>query len=180
MARKLTQWSAALDGPRVTTEPRRVGAAFRIVLLPLVVLLAASGTALADTTPADSTPGGHQVIERTVHAADGVIALEVGPESGPENGPVETIEATREHPFWARTSASALASSSAVRPGSGPRDGWVPAGELRPGDETFTSTGGWIRIHGNTLGGSWYGGNQAAIDRFTTWWGLPVYVVRGP
>lgn len=157
-----------------------MGAAFRIVLLPLVVLLAASGTALADTTPADSTPGGHQVIERTVHAADGVIALEVGPESGPENGPVETIEATRERPFWARTSASALASSSAVRPGSGPRDGWVPAGELRPGDETFTSTGGWIRIHGNTLGGSWYGGNQAAIDRFTTWWGLPVYVVRGP
>jgi RHS repeat-associated protein len=90
--------------------------------------------------------GFHEVIERTVHAADGVIALELGPESGP----VETIEATREHPFWARTSASALASSSAMRPGSGPRDGWVPAGELHPGDEIFTSTGGWIRIHGNT------------------------------
>jgi RHS repeat-associated protein len=195
--------------------------------------------------------GYHEVTERMVHAADGVFALVVGP----DDGPYETIEATAEHPFWARP-------------------GWTPAGELRPGDEIFTSTGGWIRVHGNTWiarsqlvynldvagadtffvgesgawvhnacsaaqlaanraagsafrdnvgsffagqgfdvryeqsfygglrrhdivlhdphtgarlaaietkwGSSWYGGRQAAIDRFTTWMGLPVYVVRGP
>jgi hypothetical protein len=71
--------------------------------------------------------GYHEVLERTVHPVDGVVALVVGP----EDGPYETIEATAEHPFWAR-------------------EGWTPAGELRPGDELFTSTGGWIRVHGNT------------------------------
>ncbi|MBX7195152.1 MAG: HINT domain-containing protein [Sandaracinaceae bacterium] len=116
----------------------------RLAFLVLSALLAMSDAVVAEA-PSALGPGTEVIFERTVHAADGVVALEVGPESGP----IETIEATREHPFWARSSVSAMAASS-VRPGVAPRDGWVPAGELRPGDEIFTSTGGWIRVHGNT------------------------------
>jgi len=29
-------------------------------------------------------------------------------------------------------------------------EGWKPAGELRPGDEIFTSSGGWMRVTGST------------------------------
>ncbi|MBX7195151.1 MAG: hypothetical protein K1X94_24060 [Sandaracinaceae bacterium] len=121
-------------------------ATLRWACVALAALFATPGGALGASIPTEAVRPARVVIERTVHAADGVVALELGPESGP----IETIEATREHPFWARSSASALTASSTSRPGSGPRDGWVPAGELRPGDEIFTSTGGWIRVHGNT------------------------------
>jgi hypothetical protein len=47
-------------------------------------------------------------------------------------GSTEAIETTAEHPFFAR-----------VR-------GWTPAAELLPGDEVFTSRGGWARVGAGT------------------------------
>ncbi|MBX7195834.1 MAG: HINT domain-containing protein [Sandaracinaceae bacterium] len=135
-----------MTADELAAEARLVIARLTWVCGALVALLATPGGAFAAAMPTEVARPAHVVLERTVHAADGVMALELGPESGP----TETIEATREHPLWARSSASALTASSTSRPGSGPRDGWVPAGELRPGDEIFTSTGGWIRVHGNT------------------------------
>jgi RHS repeat-associated protein len=49
-----------------------------------------------------------------------------------EDGGTETIGATAEHPFWVKAR------------------GWVGAGDLLPGDEVFTSQGGWIKVSGST------------------------------
>ena len=45
---------------------------------------------------------------------------------------MEVLEVTGEHPFWV----------------SG--RGWVAAQELQPGDEVYTSRGGWLRVSGGT------------------------------
>ncbi len=45
-----------------------------------------------------------------------------------DDGNEESIKATAEHPFWVK----AL--------------GWVGAKDLLPGDEVFTSTGGWLKV----------------------------------
>lgn len=45
-------------------------------------------------------------------------------------GSTETFGVTDEHPFWVRDR------------------GWVAAGDLEPGDEVFTSRGGWVRVSG--------------------------------
>ncbi len=59
-----------------------------------------------------------------------------------ENGNTETIGATAEHPFWVKAR------------------GWVGAGELLPGDEVFTSTGGWLKVTGST----WLSGRQTVYN----------------
>ncbi|MEZ4465656.1 MAG: polymorphic toxin-type HINT domain-containing protein, partial [bacterium] len=47
-------------------------------------------------------------------------------------GKQTTIGVTPEHPFWVVG------------------QGWVEAGDLLPGDELFTSKGGWLRVSGST------------------------------
>ncbi len=49
-----------------------------------------------------------------------------------EHGTVETLGVTAEHPFWVKAR------------------GWVHAQNLLPGDEVFTSTGGWLKVSSGT------------------------------
>jgi RHS repeat-associated protein len=49
-----------------------------------------------------------------------------------EKGSADTYEATAEHPFYVK------------------EKGWVGASDLKPGDEVFSSTGGWLRVTGST------------------------------
>jgi len=77
-----------------------------------------------------------QVLETFVHP-DAVLefALEDGSST-------EILTVTGGHPFWER------------------ERGWTPAGELLPGDEVFTSRGGWARIGG----GTWIAGEQLVYN----------------
>ncbi|WP_124330506.1 polymorphic toxin-type HINT domain-containing protein [Desulfonema ishimotonii] len=59
-----------------------------------------------------------------------------------ENGTKEKIGATVEHPFWVKDR------------------GWIGARELLPGDEVFTSKGGWLKVTGST----WLSGKQAVYN----------------
>jgi RHS repeat-associated protein len=59
-----------------------------------------------------------------------------------EEGGIETIGATAEHPFWVKAR------------------GWIGTGELLPGDEVFTSTGGWLKVTGST----WLSGRQTVYN----------------
>ncbi len=49
-----------------------------------------------------------------------------------QDGSTETLRVTSEHPFWVKDR------------------GWVEAAELLPGDEVFTSAGGWVRVSNGT------------------------------
>ncbi|MEH0019208.1 MAG: right-handed parallel beta-helix repeat-containing protein [Desulfobacter sp.] len=49
-----------------------------------------------------------------------------------ETGNQETIGTTEEHPFWIKAK------------------GWTPARKILPGDEIFTSKGGWLKVTGST------------------------------
>ena len=59
-----------------------------------------------------------------------------------EEGGIETLGTTAEHPFWVKAR------------------GWIGAGELLPGDEVFTSTGGWLKVTGST----WLSGRQTVYN----------------
>lgn len=86
--------------------------------------------------PDSGEEGWHEVTQTFVHEEP---ALELILE---EHGASETITVTGEHPFWERTR------------------GWVGAGDLLPGDEVFTSRGGWARIGG----GTWIDGDQLVYN----------------
>jgi len=73
-----------------------------------------------------------QVLETFVHP-DAVLELAIE-----DGSSTEVLTVTGGHPFWER------------------ERGWTPAGELLPGDEVFTSRGGWARIGG----GTWIAGEQ--------------------
>jgi len=77
-----------------------------------------------------------QVLETFVHP-DAVLELAI--EDGTST---EVLTVTGGHPFWER------------------ERGWTPAGELLPGDEVFTSRGGWARIGG----GTWIAGEQLVYN----------------
>jgi RHS repeat-associated protein len=49
-----------------------------------------------------------------------------------DNGADEKLVVTAEHPFWVKAS------------------GWVAASKLLPGNEVFTSSGGWVKVGGAT------------------------------
>jgi len=66
--------------------------------------------------------GLRHVVETFIRASQ-LVELEVETENG-----IELIETTPEHPFWVEDF------------------GWVAAGQLLPGDELFTSRGGWARV----------------------------------
>lgn len=57
-----------------------------------------------------------------------VLSLSLADDEGDE----DTLQVTGEHPFWVRGR------------------GWVPAGELAPGDEIYTAHGGWLRVGSST------------------------------
>ena len=77
-----------------------------------------------------------RVLETFVHP-DAVLELAI--EDGTST---EVLTVTGGHPFWER------------------ERGWTPAGELLPGDEVFTSRGGWARIGG----GTWIAGEQLVYN----------------
>jgi len=78
---------------------------------------------------------------RCSHAGD--LGVHAGPRSAIEDGTsTEVLTVTGGHPFWERAR------------------GWTPAGELLPGDEVFTSRGGWARIGG----GTWIAGEQLVYN----------------
>ena len=68
-----------------------------------------------------------------------------------EDGVIEEIGTTAEHPFWVKT------------------QGWIFAGKLLPGDEIFTSNGGWLRVNK----GTWLSERQTVynfeVDEFHTY-----------
>ena len=68
-----------------------------------------------------------------------------------EDGEIEEIGTTEEHPIWVKA------------------QGWVFAGKLLPGDEIFTSNGGWLRV--NT--GTWLSDRQTVyifeVNEFHTY-----------
>ena len=59
-----------------------------------------------------------------------------------ENDKEESIGTTQEHPFWVKAR------------------GWIPASELLPGDEIFTSGGGWLKV----ASGTWLSGSQTVYN----------------
>ncbi len=59
-----------------------------------------------------------------------------------ENGKKEKIDATIEHPFRVKDR------------------GWISTRELLPGDEVFTSKGGWLKVTGST----WLSGRQTVYN----------------
>ncbi len=62
-----------------------------------------------------------------------MVALElVALEGAGLGGEIEWLDVTAEHPFWVRD------------------EDWIEAGDLLPGDELFTSAGGWARVSGAT------------------------------
>ena len=67
------------------------------------------------------------------------------------SGKREKIGVTGEHPFWVK------------------ERGWVGAAELLPGDEVFTSTGGWVQVSS----GTWLSARQTVynleVDGFHTY-----------
>ncbi len=72
-------------------------------------------------------------------ACQPVVGLKVTPDQKVESlnlvapdGHTEAFGVTPTHPFWVIG------------------HGWKPAGKLRPGDEVFTSSGGWVRVTGST------------------------------
>ncbi|RLB52787.1 MAG: hypothetical protein DRJ42_13790 [Deltaproteobacteria bacterium] len=71
--------------------------------------------------------GLYAVAHTTVRPDQPILALEfVGDAAS------EALEVTGEHPIWARDR------------------GWVAARDLLPGDEVFTSAGGWLRVSSGT------------------------------
>ena len=79
-----------------------------------------------------------RVTNTFVTPAQQVLELEVED----EDGNTETFGVTSEHPFWVKAR------------------GWVGAGKLLPGDEIFTSSGGWLRVAGST----WLSGRQTVYN----------------
>lgn len=77
-----------------------------------------------------------EVLETFVHP-DAVLELAIE-----DGSSTEVLTVTGGHPFWER------------------ERGWTPAGELLPGDEVFTSRGGWARISG----GTWIAGEQLVYN----------------
>jgi len=77
-----------------------------------------------------------EVLETFVHP-DAVLELAIE-----DGSSTEVLTVTGGHPFWER------------------ERGWTPAGELLPGDEVFTSRGGWARIGG----GTWIAGEQLVYN----------------
>jgi len=77
-----------------------------------------------------------EVLETFVHP-DAVLEFAI--EDGTST---EVLTVTGGHPFWER------------------ERGWTSAGELLPGDEVFTSRGGWARIGG----GTWIAGEQLVYN----------------
>jgi len=71
--------------------------------------------------------GLYSVGHTTVRPEQPILALEFV-----SDGSHEVLEVTGEHPIWARDS------------------GWVAARDLLPGDEVFTSAGGWLRVSSGT------------------------------
>jgi hypothetical protein len=59
-----------------------------------------------------------------------------------EDGSTETFKVTGEHPFWVKAR------------------GWVEAADLKPGDEIFTSNGGWLRV----ASGTWLSQRQTVYN----------------
>jgi hypothetical protein len=87
-------------------------------------------------------------VERVFVTPDTPI-LELKLES--DKGEIEKLGTTAEHPFWVKA------------------QGWVFASKLLPGDEIFTSNGGWLRV--NT--GTWLSERQTVynfeVDEFHTY-----------
>jgi len=83
-----------------------------------------------------------------------------------DDGSMEQIGTTAEHPFWVKAR------------------GWVFAGELVPGDEVFTSSGGWLRV----TSGTWLSTRQTVynfeVEEFNSYFvgelGAWVHNTNGP
>ena len=92
--------------------------------LVFAVLPAGIAAEVAEDIPAGDIEG---LVAGITPLDQPILALEfVGDASG------EALEVTGEHPIWARDR------------------GWVAARDLLPGDEVFTSAGGWLRISSGT------------------------------
>lgn len=79
-----------------------------------------------------------EVTRRMVTPGARILELRVG--SG--GGATQTLGVTGDHPFWRRS------------------DGWTDAARLEPGDEVYTSAGGWVRVAGS----SWRSGRQTVYN----------------
>ncbi|MDL2275862.1 HINT domain-containing protein [Desulfosarcina sp. OttesenSCG-928-G10] len=79
-----------------------------------------------------------QIVQITITPDQPVLELSLET----PDGDTETFGVTAGHPFWEKTR------------------GWVGARELLPGDEVFTSTGGWLRV----TGGTWLAERQTVYN----------------
>ncbi len=82
---------------------------------------------VTDTTVREDVPVLRLEVESTIDAPGRALA-----ESTDSAGRTETLTTTAEHPFWVR------------------HDGWRAAAELEPGDEVYTSRGGWLKVTSGT------------------------------
>jgi len=94
--------------------------------------------------PSTGQAGYHEILQTFVHRAP-VIELELVDHDGAR----ESLVVTAEHPFWRRD-----------REREWSQGHWTGAAALLPGDEVFTSRGGWARIGG----GTWIAGEQLVYN----------------
>jgi RHS repeat-associated protein len=104
---------------------------------PMPIESLARGDRVRALDPQTGASSFEPVIRTSARRVSAALELEVE-----HDGRVEVLTTTPEHPFFVRNR------------------GFVPAGSLRPGDEVFTSRGGWARVSN----GIWVEGDRVVYN----------------